>query len=63
MHDHLLSLVKFLSANILSCVINDYIEDVATFTTLAKIYSIELANFCQVKISVRLLANTWANIL
>ena len=30
---------KFLSANILSCVINDYIEDniMVTFTTLEKI--------------------------
>ena len=33
---HLLSLANFLSANFLSCV-NDYIEDMATFTTLAKI--------------------------
>ena len=33
--------MKFLSANFLSCVINDYIEDMVTFTTLVKIYSTE----------------------
>ena len=38
----------FLSANFLSCV-NDYIEDMATFTTLAKIYSTEY--FCNTKVS------------
>ena len=32
---HLLSLAKFYHVNFLSCV-NDYIEDMATFTTLAK---------------------------
>ena len=39
---------KFLSANFLSRV-NDYIGDMATFTALAKIYSIE--NFCNTKVS------------
>ena len=37
---------NFLSANFLSCV-NDYIEDMATFTALTKIYSIEY--FCNTK--------------
>ena len=44
---YLLSLAKFL-ANFLSCV-NDYIEDMATFTTLAKIYSTEY--FCNTKVA------------
>ena len=39
---------NFLSANFLSCV-NDYIEDMATFTALAKIYSIEC--FCNTKVA------------
>ena len=46
---HLLLYDKiFLSVNFLSCV-NDYIEDMATFTALAKIYSIEY--FCNTKVS------------
>ena len=39
---HLLSLAKFES-------FNDYIEDMATFTTLVKIYSIEY--FCNTKVA------------
>ena len=35
---------NFYRANILSCV-NDYIEDMATFTALAKIYSTEYLKF------------------
>ena len=52
---HLLSLAKFLSVNFLSCV-NDYIEDMAIFTALVKIYSTEyfcntkVVNFCPAKI-------------
>ena len=45
---HLLSLVKFLYENFLSC-INDYIEDMVTFTALAKIYSTEY--FCTTKVA------------
>ena len=45
---HLLSLAKFLSYKFLSCV-NDYIEDMATFTTLAKIYCTEY--FCNTKVA------------
>ena len=37
-----------LLANFLPCV-NDYIEDMASFTTLAKIYSIEY--FCSIKVA------------
>ena len=40
---HLLLLAKVLSTNFLSCV-NGYMEDMATFTTLVKIYSIKY--FC-----------------
>ena len=43
---HLLLLAKFVSVNFLSCV-NDYIEDMAIFTALAKIYSTEY--FCNTK--------------
>ena len=45
---HLLLLAKFLSHKFLSCV-NDYIEDMATFTALAKIYSTEY--FCNTKVA------------
>ena len=38
----------FIFANFLSCV-NDYIEDMATFTVLAKIYSTKY--FCNTKVS------------
>ena len=37
---HLLSLAKFFIREYLSCV-NDYIEDMAIFTALVKIYSLE----------------------
>ena len=45
---HLLLLAKFLSVNILSWV-NDYIEGMATFTALAKIYSTKY--FCNTKVA------------
>ena len=45
---HLLSLVKFLFTNFLSCV-NDYVEDMATFTTLMKNYSTK--SFCNAKVA------------
>ena len=46
---HVLSLAKFfLSVNFLSRD-NDYIEDMATFTALAKIYSTEY--FCNAKVA------------
>ena len=44
----MLSLVKFYHANFLSCV-NDYIEDMATFTALVKIYSTKY--FCSTKVA------------
>ena len=43
-----LLLAKFLSVNILCCV-NEYIEDMATFTALATIYSTEY--FCNTKVA------------
>ena len=45
---HQLSLAKFLSCEFLSRV-NDYIEDMVTFTALAKIYSTKY--FCNTKVS------------
>ena len=45
---HLLSLAKIVSMNFLSCV-NDRIDDMATFTALAKIYSTEY--FCNTKVA------------
>ena len=47
-HHLVFSLVKILSAIFLSCV-NDYIEDIANFTTLVKIYSTEY--FCNTKVA------------
>ena len=40
--------MKFYPVNFLSCV-NDYIEDMVTFTALVKIYSIEY--FCNTKVA------------
>ena len=44
---HLLLLAKILSTNFLFCV-NDYIEDMVTFTALVKIYSTKY--FCSTKV-------------
>ena len=46
---HLFSLVKFLSREFFLSCVNDYIEDMVTFTALAKIYSTEY--FCITKVA------------